>query len=739
MGMFDDLIPAAPTAAAQPAPAPKSGGMFDDLVPQGGQSQPQSQFSVPQTGFQPSPEMEKRFGQLKDIETRHGAEPGSWREIDRIAQGAQGAGLGNAALQGLTFGFGDEAKAAGRAAMTGTSYNTALAGEREGLERYREENPIKAGVAEFAGAIPTLVVPGLNVMRGAGLAARAANAAATGAAYGSLYGAGTGEGVAGRAAGAVTGGVLGGLFGAAAPVAVSGVKGVASAANDALGNVAGIVRGAIDPEKEAARVVAAALSKDNPNVADIPGMAKAMMETGIQRGQPVMMGDVGGETTRAVARSAANTSTEARSALQNGVYGRAGEAQGQRIDNFVNTLMGGNTNADARLQQIQQKARAENRIRYDKAYREGDAGVWSPELEGRFASDAFRSAVRDATRIGSDVAGAANERAVRSPFVFDDAGRATLRVKPDGSQEIPNLRFWDKVKQSLDGQIDRAKRGGDNGEVARLTELKNNFVADLDRAVPSYAEARAGASKFFGAQDALEAGQNFVTMKFGAPETRRALAKMSPAERQLFSEGYASRMVDTIKSIGDNRNVAINSLFNSPAAREKIEIAMGKQRADALEAYMRTENIMDMFKRAVTGNSTTARQLIEAGLASAAPSAVGAAASGLATGSTDPVTLGVGALVGAFTRGKAGAINERVAREVGKMLASTDPLVVRQAFDRIGRSPAMKRRLIDVESLLARELGGSGGDMGGAIGTRFSSQFQGLPNGAAQQENESGE
>lgn len=735
--MFDDLIPNGSPAPSSPAPA--RGGMFDDLVPKAPAAPEQGPFAPSPPVFQPSPEMEKRFGQLKDIETRHGGEPGSWREIDRIAQGTQANGLGNAAFQGLTFGFGDEAKAAARAATTDTTYGTALAGEREGLDRYRKDNPIKSGVAEFAGAIPTLVVPGLNVMRGAGLAARAANAAATGAAYGALYGAGAGEGATGRAAGAVTGGVLGGLFGGAAPLAVSGVKGAAAAVNDAAGNLAGTFRGAINPEKEASRVVADALTRDNPSVADVPSLIKSTMETGQRRGQPVMLGDVGGERTRAVARSAANTSPEARSALEGTAMGRAGEAQGQRIDTFINMLMGGNTNADARLQQIQQKARAENRVRYDRAYREGDAGVWSPELEQRFASDAFRSAVKDATRIGSDVAGAAGERAVRNPFVFDDAGRATLRVKPDGSQEIPNLRFWDKVKQSLDGQIDKAKRAGDKGEVSRLTELKSNFVADLDRAVPSYSEARAGAAKFFGAEDALEAGQNFVSMKFGATETQRALAKMSPAERQLFSEGYASRMAETLKSIGDNRNIAINSLFNSPAARQKIEIAMGKQRADALEAYMRTENIMDMFKRAVTGNSTTARQLIEAGLASAAPSAVGAAASGLATGSTDPVTLGVGAIVGAFTRGKVAGINERVAREVGKMLASTDPLVVRQAFDRIGRSPAMKRRLIDVESLLARELGGSGGDLGGSIGNRLAPQLQGLPNGAAQQEHENRE
>ena len=700
MGIFDDLIPPQQNQPVANASPPVSGSMFDDLIPSAAPAQQEPSPFYGENPFTPSQEMAKRFEQIKDIETRSETAPGTWREIDRIANKQQDYGLGNAALQGLTFGFGDEAKAAARAAG-GEDYSVALAGEREGLKRYREDHPTKALLAELGGALPTVLIPGLNVARGANLAARVGNAAATGAAYGALYGAGTGEGAPGRAISSGTGGILGGLFGGVVPLGVSAVKGAAGAVDHALGNVGSMVRGAVNPEKEASRIVINALERDNPNISDLPGHAVAEMGIAQGRGQPLAVGDLGARHTRAAAKDAARTSIEAKGDLQDLLYGRAGESQGQRLTDFVNHLMGGNTNADARRQALESAAKSQNRAAYERAYREGDVGVWSPEIAGRLASDAFRGAVRDATRIGSDVAGASGERAVRNPFVFNEAGQGFLRKKADGSVEIPNLRFWDKVKQSLDSQIGRAQRAGDKGEVGRLTQLKNAFVADLDAAVPSYADARRGAAAFFGADDALSAGENFVSMKFGAPETRRALTKMSPAERQLFAEGFASRLVDTIKAIPDNRNAAINAAFNNPAARERLTMALGKRRADQLESFLRVENIMDMMKRAVTGGSDTFENFMRMGVAST----LGATASGVATGSTDPVNLAIGAIVGGLTRKGAGVVNEAVARRVGEMLASNDPVIVRQALDRIGRSPALKRGIVDLEGLFTRALG----------------------------------
>ncbi len=53
---------------------------------------------------------------------------------------------------------------------------------------------------------------------------------------------------------------------------------------------------------------------------------------------------------------------------------------------------------------------------------------------------------------------------------------------------------------------------------------------------------------------------------------------------------------------------------------EQIQIALGPQRATELESMLRVENVMNMARGAVQGNSTTARQLFEMGLAGGAGS-----------------------------------------------------------------------------------------------------------------------
>lgn len=708
-GMFDDLIPAGAQSEAR--------GMFDDLVPRRQTSAPgintPAGFDAAFAGLenpQVSPELRARMENMQDLATRQDIAPERALEVDRYANRVGGAGLGNVALQGLTFGLSDEALAALASARGEADYDTALAGEREALERIRKERPMMSLATEVAGSLPTVLLPFGMAARGASLGQKAVQAGKAGATYGALYGAGSGEGAADRAVGAGSGAILGGLFGAGTPYAVAGAGAVGRAVNEATGNIPALVRGAINPDKEASRIVASGLQAGSPKTADIPAAAEAVMRGAQANGQPLAVGDLGGERLRGIARSAANVSPEAREALTELTMGRAREPQAIRLNDFVSQLMGGVPDADARRAALQAAARQENEKNYRTAYQAGQA-VWNDALQSRLESDAFRSAVKDATRIGTDVAAAKGERAVRSPFTVGEDGTLTLRKNPDGSTAIPNLEFWDKVKQGLDSKIGVAVRAGDKPEVARLTELKNAFIADLDAAVPQYKAARSGAASFFGADDALQAGQNFVSQKLDLGGTKRAIAKMSPAERELFAEGYANNVVERIQSIADNRNVAIDALFNNPLARQKLDLAMGPQRARALEAYIRVENIMDLLKRAVTGNSTTARQLIEAGLSQSAPAALGAGATALGSGSYDWKTLGLGAVAGAVTRKGAGVVNERIARRVGEMLASTDPNVVRKAFETIGRTPNARARIIDLERVLSREAGLSGGSV----------------------------
>src|SRR5262249_51182407 len=139
----------------------------------------------------------------------------------------------------------------------------------------------------------------------------------------------------------------------------------------------------------------------------------------------------------------------------------------------------------------------------------------------------------------------------------------------------------------------------------------------------------------------------------------------------------------------------------SPASRERIALALGRGAADRMEAFLRTENLMDLPRRALQGNSTTVRQLTELGLAGG----VGAVSTG--GDLSDPSTYINAALAYALLHGgRAGmrAIDQNVAREVAQMLASGDPAVVRRAIDRLGQSPRLLHALRIGEGRYSRVL-----------------------------------
>lgn len=172
------------------------------------------------------------------------------------------SGLGLAALQGLTFGFSDEAIAAARSAFGDVTYEEAVEQERQKLKEFSDENMGLALGAELIGSLPTAFAGPAGFAKigatagklGSRLMARRAApraasnvssalarvgekaapvvdkvpnvlrqtskrvlpVAATAAAEGAIYGAGTAEsGVGETLRGAATGGLLGGVGGAA--------------------------------------------------------------------------------------------------------------------------------------------------------------------------------------------------------------------------------------------------------------------------------------------------------------------------------------------------------------------------------------------------------------------------------------------------------------------------------------------------------------------------------------------
>lgn len=478
--------------------------------------------------------------------------------------------------------------------------------------------------------------------------------------------------------------VSGGL-GLAIPAAGEGINRIVSA----VGNrVAPTIDAMIAPEQEASRRLGAAVARDR---AASPEGVPGQFDEAVARvtGVPMINADRGGETTRALARSVANQSPEARNTIEKVASDRFG-SQGLRASEFIRRLSGGAVDDIGYQQAIRDTARYVNKPAYRRAYAEGSNLVKTPELERLMGSPAVVSAMKRAITRGKDRAIKEGFGAFNPAISVTDDGRILFnRTKSGGGTTFPDLQFWDYTKQELDDMANAAARSGENGSAATLRGLAADLRGELDNIVPSYRKAREGAASYFGAEDAIEAGKKFANSPRLIPEARQAIEKMAPAEKAGFQTGFASELIDKIGAVRDRTNV-INQIFGSQAARSQIELVFGPQKAKALEAYVRVENLADKLRGAM-GNSTTARQLVELGIGGGTGFALSGDWKGALTG----------AVVAKGGRLAADRANNQVMQIVAKMLTSDDPKIIESAVKQAAKSPAFMRALEDLGNAIA--------------------------------------
>lgn len=690
----------------------KTTGLFDDL-PDLAPTSSQGQDRAAGAGF-PPPVLADSGGRFTDTA---GENFRTAREGQSPTVASAGLAFGAHAIKGATFNFADEivgTLAAGGAdfsnplalknatalvagiykRMTGdedadAAYRVATGAVRDALERQRQQQPAASIGGEVVGALATVPLTGGG--GAATLPGRVVQAARTGAIFGGLSGAGEGTDTQSRLSGAATGAAVGGAIGGVgAPV----IEGLARGAAAMAQPIARTIRGIRDPEGEAVRRVTGALQRDVQATGGYPGMTPQELGANVQAGGPAAIMDVGGETTRALARSSANTSPEARAALNQTISDRF-ESQSDRVAGWLNQTFGA-SDTGATREALQQAARQANRPAYARAYQDGDRPLWTPELQRLVSSPDVVDAMRTAAQRGQSRAVTEGFGGFNSSVQVSPTGVVTFTRGANGQPTYPNLQFWDYTKRALDDGANAARRAGRNDEASVLGQLATGLRNELDTSVPSYAAARSGAARFFGAGDALEAGERFLTSNAPINDARRAFGQMSPPERDLFREGFVQSLVQKIESTGDRRNV-LNSISQSPRAQQQIDLAMGPQRAREFETMMRTEGIMDLARGAVQGNSTTARQLTELGLAGGAY--------GIGTGfdplNPNPGALASAALVYGAARGR-GVIDRRVAQHVGEMLASNDPTVLQRGIQMVARNQNMMNALRRFDQSIAR-------------------------------------
>jgi hypothetical protein len=555
------------------------------------------------------------------------------------------------------------------------AYETAVARERELTKAAEEQHPYVSLAGNVAGAV---ALPVGAAAGAATLPGRMAAGAGVGAALGGAAGAGEGSGAVDRISRGATGAAIGGALGGVAPAAIEGaIRGGRALAEP----IANTYRGIRNVDDEAARRVVTSIQRDTgADPAAAARLTPGEFAASAQSGGPATIMDIGGDTTRALARSAANTSPEGRAALGRTINDRF-EGQTDRVTGWLRNTFHF-PDAEAQSAALNQVSRTVNKPAYARAYHEGRAGVWDAELSELSQAPIVQDAVAAALK-------QAQNKSASGPLT-----QATLDRWSNGGK--PTLEFWDLVKRQIDQEINVAKRAGKTEDVGTLTEVKNVIVSKLDAAVPSYSLARSGAAHFFGAQDALEAGQKFVSSGMSSADARRALAKMSPQERQLFQDGFVSEFIGTLEKVGDRRSI-LNKIAESPAAREKLNIALGRQRAEELEAGLRVEGIMDLARNAVQGNSTTARQLAELGLAGGAYGFSGGGINPF----TDPSAVLNAALVYGAARGR-NVVNERLSRRVAEMLVSNDPQLLLRGIRTVARNQTLFNSLRSADRGLAK-------------------------------------
>jgi len=626
--------------------------------------------------------------------------------------------------QGLSFGFNDELRAIDEAGgakpgepgslintgvgaykyWTGDkeaekTYDAAVARERAKDAAYRAAHPYMYGAGEVAGALPSMaILPEANIAREATGVARGAGrvleGAITGGEYGALSGAGEGTDAGSSTTGALTGagtGIIGG-----------GIAGGAGhVLSEAIAPIAGAYRAWRDPEGEAAKRLVGALQADQALIAagKAEGMTAQDWIAARQRGEPVTLADLGSSNTQALLRSSANTSPEGRAVLEKTFNDRFA-GQSERVADEVRGLVAGGANANKTADQLVAEYDRARVPAYKKSFQEGDKEIVSPAIERLMGSPTFEAAMKSAVTSGKDRAITEGFGAFNPGVTVENGLIKFTKTKPNGVPQYPNLQYWDSVKKELDSVASVARRSGDMGRAEVAGNLAKTLRGELDQQVPSYANARGIAAQYFGESNALEAGRKLAGKRVDPQEISAIMRKMKPDERDLFREGYASDWANrVISNISDSRDIT-KAMFNSPNERARALAVFGQAGMDRLQSRMALETIMDGARKAM-GNSTTARQLIEAGLAGGItgyetnwnPGAMAAGALG-AVGAHKAI----GTAISTGAQKLIGKVDSRTAARVADLLTSDDPAKLKQGLGLVQNNPTIKQGLLRIAS-----------------------------------------
>ncbi|RAK51191.1 hypothetical protein [Phenylobacterium soli] len=561
----------------------------------------------------------------------------------------------------------------------------------ENLQRYRDQTfdeahpkestaeQIGGGLAGTVAMLPALA-PASRIVESAapigstpGLLPRIAAGAVEGGAIGGLHGYGMGEGGASdpsRIRGAEAGGLFGGAAGAALPL-VSNVAGTAWRATG--GRLVDAVRGGRvvqTPAQAEAERLASILRGENPKASDMKpdrGDLESALVTAQRSDLTTPASEVDDAYMR-LARAAERqkmTPEEMAAAVRNigpfGTLADTGEAARDLLRAAINRPGRGATIAQ------------ENLTPRQNGVFDPDTGTWLVRPSSLRISDQAQTGLglggKDyygeldsilAARKAQ--AGPAYAKAYQAPPVdvgqlpefsgtklFNDAYARARGISekefvklPDGSEAIqplpekmPNTLDWrtlDLMKQGLDDLVKEGKvQGIGANEQGAIKGYLSRFVGKLDGLNPDYKAARDAFAGPTAMKDALEEGRGLLSED--VPVMSAALDARPESERQMMRLGALQALQTKLGNANVTYDAANQAGLLKPnqLARFKALFPDAKSFADFYRA-MQAEKTMHGTNAAAFGNSTTARQILNAmepsdpqleGVAQAIPAAAG--------------------------------------------------------------------------------------------------------------------
>ncbi len=455
-----------------------------------------------------------------------------------------------------------------------------------------------AAVAPVAGAaMPGSLAGRMAIGAGAG--------AALGGAEGAVSGYGAGTDPASRQAEAASRAGIGAAFGAAAgavmPPIVSGVRALVGRLK---GQDVATIAGALGIGKDAARVIRQALDADDLNA------AAAQLR---RAGGDAMLADASPATAQLL-DTAMQSGGAASRIGRDAVEARAARAN-TRLVNVLDGVLGRPEGTKAASSEISMRTAGVRRQAYDRAYATpvdyaADAGRNIEGVLARVPPKTLQAAIAEAND-------AMREAGVKNRQIMAE-------IAPDGAvtfREMPNVQQLDEIKKAL-GTIARNETDPVTGRVSaqglRAKRLAADLTAAISDAVPSYKTAvKIGGDKI-AEQNAFDMGRRLLLSGSTREEVADLMQGASREGKAAIARGLRSYIDDTLanvqRTITDPNTDAREAMaavkaLSSRANRDKLETALGPQRARVLMAAMDEAAKHLELRSAVARNSATASRL----------------------------------------------------------------------------------------------------------------------------------